>query len=164
MLHRLWVLTVLCVSLAVLLTSVKAQSAAKPYRLKDEDVERIIRRIGLRAAQFRLNLDAALDKRGYNSVDYVNTFIERFDKQFERLRDQFNHHSSSTSDVRAVLDRAAPIDVFMAHNRLSSEAQNDWTGLRNKLDQLALAYDIKWRWDTYKSDESAPVALSRTNR
>jgi hypothetical protein len=95
-------------------------------------------------------------------VDYVNTFINGFDEKTKQLRDRFNNRSSSTSDVRAVLDCAAPIDDFMTRNRLSSDAQNDWTGLRNKLDQLALAYKLKWRWDTYSSHDSAPGATSPT--
>lgn len=168
MLYRLWVLTVLCVSSVLFLTNVKAQAVSQPYRLNDKDVERIIRRIEVRSDQFRSNLDSALDKRGYNSthVDHVNRFIELYYEQVKRLRNQFNQHLSSTSDVRAVLDCAAPIDEFMTRNRLSSEAQTDWTRLRNKLDRLALAYNVKWSWDTYRSDDSTdstPVAPSRTN-
>lgn len=165
MLYRLGVLTVLCASSVLFLTNVKAQTVSRPYRLNDKDVERIIHRIELRSDQFRSNLDSALDKRGYDDfrVEHVNTFIELFYEQTKRLHDHFNNHSSSTSDVRAVLDRAAPIDEFMTRNRLSSEAQNDWTGLRNKLDQLAIAYNVKWRWDTYRSNDSAPVVPSRTN-
>jgi hypothetical protein len=75
---------------------------------------------------------------------------KRFWEQVKRLHEQFNRCSSSTADVRAVLDRAAPIDEFMTRNRLASEAQNDWTLLRNKLDQLALAYNVRWHWDTYR--------------
>lgn len=156
MLYRLWVLAVLCGSSVLFLTNIKAQAVGQPYRLHDEDVERIIRRIELRYDQFRSTLDSALDKRGYNGnlVDHVNTFIERFYEQLKRLRDQFNKRSSSASNVRVVLDCAAPIDEFMTRNRLSSEAQNDWTGLRNKLDLLALAYNIDWHWDAYRSDDS----------
>ena len=165
MLYRLWVFTVLCVSAVLFLTNVKAQAVSQPYRLKDKDVERIIRRIELRSDEFRSNLDSALDKRGYNDslVDHMNTFIELFCKQTKRLHDQFNNGSSSTADVRTLLDCAAPIDDFMTRNRLSSEAQNDWTGLRNKLDELALAYNVKWRWETYRSDDSTPVTPSQTN-
>ena len=166
MLYRLWILAVLCVSSVLFLTNVKAQAVGQPYRLNEKDVERILRRIELRSDQFRSSLDSALDKRRYNGthVDHVNKFIELFGEQVKRLRDQFNKRSSSTSDVRAVLDRAEPIDEFMTRNRLSSEAQSDWTGLRNKLDQLALAYNVKWRWDTYQLNNSAPVTPSRTNR
>ncbi|HEX7332962.1 MAG TPA: hypothetical protein VF290_15775 [Pyrinomonadaceae bacterium] len=165
MLYRLWVLTVLCVSSLLFLTNVKAQAPGQPYRLHDKDVERIIRQIELRSDQFRSNLDSALDKRDYSvsRVVHVNTFIGLFYERVKRLRNQFDKHSSSTSDVRAVLDCSAPIDEFMTRNRLSSKAQNDWTGLRNKLHQLALAYNIKWRWDTYRSNDSTPVAPSGTN-
>ena len=163
MLDRLWVFTVLCVSSILFLTNGKAQDVSQPYRLKDKDVEKIIHRIEVRSDQFRSNLDSALDKRRYNRThaDHVNTWIEQFHEQTKQLRDHFNNRSSSASDVRAVLDCAAPIDEFMTRNRLSSEVQNDWTGLRNKLDQLAIAYNVKWRWDTYRSNESA--APSETN-
>ena len=163
MLQRPWVLILFCVS-SLFLTNVKAQTANQPYRLTDKDVERIIRRIELRSDLFRSSLSSALDKGRANRtrVDYVNTFIDGFYEQTKRLRDEFNNRSSSTSDVRAVLDRAAPIDEFMTRNRLSSDAQNDWTGLRNKLDQLALAYNVKWHWDTYRSSDSSPDAASPT--
>lgn len=157
--HLLWVLAVLCVFSVLFLTNVKAQVSSEPYRLNNKDVERIIRRIELRSDQFRSNMDSALDKRGYNATRvHVTTFLELFYEQVKRLRDQFNKRSSSISDVRAVLDCAAPIDEFMTRNRLSSEAQNDWTRLRNKLDQLALAYNVRWRWDTYRSNDSTPGA------
>ena len=154
MLYRLWVFTVLCICSVLFITNIKAQAPGQPYRLLDKDVEKIIRRIELRCDQFRVTLDSALDKRRYTRVDHVNTFIEMFYERVKRLRDQFDKRLSSTSDVRVVLDCAAPIDDFMTRNRLSSEAQNDWTRLRNKLDQLALAYNLEWRWDTYRSNDS----------
>lgn len=162
MLQRLWVLILFCVLSVLFLSNVNAQTVNQPYRLTDKDVERIIRRIELRSDQFRSSLFSALTKRRYDRtrVDYVNTFIDGFYERTKRLREQFNKRSSSTSDVRAVLDRAAPIDEFMTRNRLSSDAQNDWTGLRNKLDQLALAYKVKWHWDTYRSGDSPSVAAS----
>jgi hypothetical protein len=84
-------------------------------------------------------------------MEYVNSFIKDFYEQTKRLRDQFDKRSSATSDVQAVLESAVPIDEFMTRNRVSSEAQNHWTGLRNKLEALAIAYNIKWHWDSYKS-------------
>jgi hypothetical protein len=163
MLQSLWGLILFCVFSVLFLTNVNAQTVNQPYRLTDKDVERIIRRIELKSDQFRSSLSSALNKRRYNRprVDYVNTFIDGFYEQTKRLHEQFNKRSSSTSDVRAVLDRAAPIDQFMTRNRLSSDAQNDWTGLRNKLDQLALAYNVKWHWDTYRSSDSPSVAASQ---
>lgn len=164
MLQRLWVLGLLCVSSVLFLTNVKAQTVDQPYRLTDMAVEKIIRRIEQRSDHFRSSLSSALDKSRYTRtrVDHVNTFINGFDEKTKQLRERFNNRSSSTADVRAVLDCAAPIDDFMTRNRLSSDAQNDWTGLRNKLDQLALAYNLKWRWDTYGSRDSAPGATSPT--
>lgn len=101
-------------SFCSLLMSMLRLSASR-IELKDQDVERIIRRVEQRSNEFRSSLDSALDKRGYNEarVEYVNTFIERFCDYTKRLRDQFDKRSSSTADVRAVLDRAAPIDEFM---------------------------------------------------
>jgi hypothetical protein len=48
--------------------------------------------------------------------------------------------------VQAVLDRAASIDVFMRRRGLTQKAQNEWSALRENLDQLATAYSVEWRW------------------
>jgi hypothetical protein len=160
MLHRLFVLSVLCVCSALLVSVSQAQVIGQPYRLSDKDVEKIIERIEQQSDRFRSSLDAALDKsrfNGTNREDDINSFIKDFYEQTKRLRDRFDKRQSASPDVQAVLERAARIDDFMRRNRLSSKAQDDWSTLKNNLDELASAYNVTWRWDGYSS---APGVIS----
>ena len=152
MLHRLLVVSVLCVSFALLVSTVKAQVVGQPYRVSDKEVERIIKRIEQQSDRFRSSLDDALDKsrfNGTNREDDINSFIKGYYEQTKQLRDHFDKHHSATADVEAVLDRAARLDDFMRRNRLSSKAQDEWSTLKNNLDELAAAYNVSWRWDSY---------------
>jgi hypothetical protein len=159
MLHRLFVLSVLFVCTALLVSSSAAQEIGQPYRLNDKEVERIIKRIEQQSDRFRSSLDSALDKsrfNGSNREDDINSFVKDYYEQTKRLRNRFDHHQSTSADVEAVLDRAARIDNFMSRNRLSSKAQDDWSTLKSNLDELASAYNVSWRWEGYRSDYPRP--------
>ena len=160
MLHRLLVVAVFCVSLALLATNSQAQIVGQPYRVNDKEVEKIIRRIEQQSDHFRSSLDSALDKsrfNGSNREDNINSSIKDFYEQTKHLRNRFDKHQSASADVEAVLDRAARIDNFMSRNRLTSKAQDDWSTLKSNLDELASAYNVSGRWGGYRN-ERAPVS------
>lgn len=162
MLRRLFVLSFFCVCSAFLFCSVEAQVIGQPYRLSDKDLEKIIRRIEQQSDRFRSSLNAALDKsrlNGTNREDDINEFLKNFHEQTKRLRDRFDKHQSASADVEAVLDSAVRIDDFMRRNRLSSRAEDDWSTLKNNLDELASAYNVSWRWDGYRSESPAPSVV-----
>jgi predicted glycoside hydrolase/deacetylase ChbG (UPF0249 family) len=160
MLHRLFVVSVLCVCSALLLTTTtNAQVVGQPYRINDKEVEKIIRRIEQQSDHFRSSLDSALDRSRFNGTrreDDINSFIKDFYEQTKRLRHQFDSHKSAAPDVQAVLERAARIDEFMSRNRLSGKAQDDWSTLKTYLDELASAYNVSWRWESYRSEYPPP--------
>jgi hypothetical protein len=161
MLHRLFVISVLCVCSALLLTNTKAQLVGQPYRLSDKEVERIIKRIEQQSDRFKSSLNSALDKsrfNGTNREDDINAFVKDFYEQTKRLRNRFDDHKSTAPDVSAVLERAARIDDFMRRNRLSSRAQDDWSTLKANLDELSAAYNVTWRWGELQTTYPAPAS------
>jgi hypothetical protein len=142
-----------------LVTTAKSQVTGLPYRLSDKDVEKIIKRIEQQSDRFRSSLDSALDKSRFNGSsreDDINQFVKDFYQETKNLRDRFDHHQSTAPDVQSVLDRAARIDDFMRRYRLSPRAQEDWSTLKNNLDELAAAYNVSWRWVGYESNYPAP--------
>jgi len=160
MLHRLFVVSVLCVCSALFLINTNAQVIGQPYRISDKEVEKVIRRIEQQSDRFRSSLDSALDKSRFNGTrreDDINSFIKDFYEQTKHLRHQFDSHHSAAPDVQAVLERAARIDDFMSRNRLSSKAQNDWSTLKTNLDGLAAAYNVSWRWEGYRAEYPPPT-------
>src|ERR1041385_1999471 len=121
MLHRLFVVSLLFLCSAFLVSSSVAQEIGQPYRVNDKEVERIIRRIEQQSDRFRSSLDSALDKSRFNGShreDDINSFIKDFYEQTKRLRHQFDSHKSAAPDVQSVLDRAAHIDELMRRKRV----------------------------------------------
>jgi hypothetical protein len=138
-----------------------AQVIGQPYRLSDEDVEKIIHRIEQQSDAFRASLDDALDKSRFNGSsreDDINAFVKDFYEQTKKLHDRFDDHKSTAPDVQSVLERAARIDGFMRRVPLTSRAQDDWSTLKTALDELAAAYDVSWRWGFDNSTGYPPAS------
>lgn len=130
-------------------TQLQAQVVGQPYRLSDKEVGRMIKQIEDQTKTFRKSLDSALDHSRFNSTrreNDINAFVKEFEEQTKRLHDRFDDHKSVAADVEGVLDRAAAIDGFMSRQRLSGRAEEDWFALRTRLDELAQAYNVSWRW------------------
>jgi ABC-type transporter Mla subunit MlaD len=120
-----------------------------PYRISDNEVEKIIHRVESQSDKFRSSLDSALDKSRLNGTreeDEINAFVKSFNQATKRLHEHFDDHKSTSSDVQSVLDGGAQINDFMRRNRLTSKAQNDWSTLKGNLDELARVYNVSWRW------------------
>jgi len=150
MLHRLFVVSFLCVGSALLPITANAQFTRRaPHRQDDKDVEKILKRVEQQSDHFKSSLNSALDKsrlNGSHREDDINSFVKDFYAETKRLRDRFDSHKSTAPDVSAVLERAARIDEFMLRNPLSSRAQDDWSTLKSNLDELSAAYNVSWRW------------------
>ena len=161
MFRRLFTISCFCVLSAGLAATVMAQVVGQPYRLSDKDLEKVIHRIEQQSNRFRSSLDAALDKNhfdGSRREDEINAFVKDFYKQTKSLHDRFDHRKSTAPDVQSVLERAARIDDFMRRHPLSPRAQNDWSKLKTNLDELAGAYDVRWRWFDYSTGYPPPVS------
>ncbi|MGB8509883.1 MAG: hypothetical protein WCD76_15995, partial [Pyrinomonadaceae bacterium] len=124
----------------------------QPYRINDQQVEQIIRRVETRANVFRDDLNQSLDRNsrydGTRAEDNINQFVRDFENATDRLRSRFNSRTSVAADVENVLQRAAVINEFLQRNRLNNRVQNDWSLLRTDLNSLASAYSVASNWDT----------------
>ena len=120
------------------------------YRISDRQLDAIIRRVETGADRFRADLGSALNRSTYNGTraeDNINQFVRDFEAATDQLRSRFDGRTSVAADVENVLRQATYIDDFMARQRLSMRAENDWTTLRGDLNQLAAAYSVAWNWD-----------------
>ena len=119
-------------------------------RISDNDVKAIISRMDTHAEHFRHSLSDALNHSHFNHTsteDDINAFVKNFERSTDRLKDHFGKHNVAADDAEEVMRRAGQIDAFMRAHELSSRAQDDWRMLRRDLDELALAYNVSWRWD-----------------
>jgi hypothetical protein len=139
----------LVIALAGIGMLVQAQDQ-RTYRTNDRAVQQLLQRIATRADRFRVDLTSALNQSRLDNTqreDNINQLVADFEQEARQLRNRFNQRSSTTSDVQAVLDRAARIDNFMQRRRLGGDVERDWAMLRTDLDQLASSYNIAWNWN-----------------
>jgi hypothetical protein len=126
-----------------------AEAQRRPYRITDQQLQQLIRRIETRTDVFRQSIDATLDRSRYDGTraeDDINSFVRDFENATNQLRDRFNSRQSVVADVQNVLDRAAFINSFVQRNRLGARVTRDWANLKMDLDELAQAYGVTWNW------------------
>jgi hypothetical protein len=165
--RRWWLLLAALVLSGVWAGTIRAQVYGQPYRLTDKEVKQLLNRIGKQSSQFRKELRSALNKSRLNGSareDNINEFVKQFDREVDRLRDNFNHRRSAGPDVETVLQRALRVGRFMQRYPLTAKAQNSWTLLRNTLDDLARAYNVAWEWDRRYSPDVGPQVYRLSDR
>jgi hypothetical protein len=122
----------------------------RPYRVTDQQLDTLIRRIETRTDSFRANLDRALDRTRYDGTraeDDINRFVRDFEQATDQLRSRFGSRTSVAADVENVLRQASLIDSFVSRNRLNRRATDDWALLRTDLNELASTYSVAWNWN-----------------
>ena len=114
-------------------------------RLSDNELGQLIQRIDTGGDTFRSSLTDAFGESGYDQTrreGNMNDAVRGFKSATEQLRNQFDAKQPVNGYVESVLARATPIDTYMRNNRLTRQAQDDWSTLRADLDRLAGAYNL----------------------
>ena len=166
--HRIrQTVSVLMIAMMVSASFITAQAQRRPYRLTDQQVKIIIRRVETNADKFRSSLDGALDSSrldGTRREDNINEFIRSFESATDQLRERFNNRNSVVADVQAVLDSATRIDGFLRRNQLNARVESDWSVLRTDLSTLADAYNVRWDWNNRGGMGNSPSNNQRPSR
>jgi hypothetical protein len=138
--------------IALLLGQTVARADAQ--RMSYSDTKKTIDRIRDRSDRFESNFQDAIDRTGLDSDvrhDMKRT-VKRFEQSAKDLEQRYKKSDAANSYVRALLMDAALLDRFLSDHVLSSKVQDEWLGLKNDLDRLALSYDLSGVW---------PSALAR---
>src|SRR5687767_14217607 len=119
------------------------------FRLSESELNQLIQRVENGGDTFRVSVTDAFFQRPYDrtrSEGNMNDALRGFKKATDQLRIRFDARQLVTDDVRRLLDRATPLDIFMRDNPLTDRAKSDWSALRGDLSVLASAYDIAPSW------------------
>ena len=116
------------------------------YNLSDVQMRQLVQRLNTRAITFSRNLRLDLNRYSIGSSDDIRSHLAEFEGEIVQLRNRVNSRQSTSSDVRELLDHAAYLNTFVLDRQLSYQTENNWTILRQTIDQLANAYNIAWNW------------------
>jgi hypothetical protein len=134
------ILTGVMVLLVAAVTS-NAQVGASSASSRD-----LVRRIQTDTNTLRSSVQNASDRGNYRVAD-LNQLISTLDSATTNFDRRLGTRRATSADARSVLDSAAPIDSFIASNRVNQVIQRNWQTVRSDLDQLALAYNLNWQWN-----------------
>lgn len=132
------------------LTTTTSDAQVRPYRVTDRQVQTVINRVENSTDRFKTQLGRALDRSsldGTDREDSLNSMVSNFESATNRLKDNFNARRSTSADLQDVLNRGARIDQFMRNNRMTRQAENTWTQIRNDLNVLAGYYRVTANWN-----------------
>lgn len=142
--------------LLTLATSGFAQTQA--YRVRDRQVQTLLKRIETKSDVFRRSIEQAYDNDNRNNTyrqDGIADYVTNFENATDVLKKNFDDRRSTANDVQEVLNRASYINTFMRQNRVTAAAQNQWNSLRTDLNRLANYYRVTWNWN---STSNIPIA------
>ncbi|HEX2269292.1 MAG TPA: YMGG-like glycine zipper-containing protein, partial [Pyrinomonadaceae bacterium] len=136
------------------------------YNMSDAQMRQLIQRIDTRSAAFSRNFRQDLNRFYGNdrfSADEARRELSAYESALLQLRNRVNTRQSSSSDVSNLLNRAAFLNNFVADRQLSNMTENNWSTLRQNLDQLASAYNLAWNWTTVPGNQGGDDNATRAD-
>lgn len=131
----------------VLLAIAAMTSAGTAQFASEANIRDTIRSIQTRTDNLQRSVQNATDRGNYRAED-LNRLVVDFEATVNQLDRRLGTRQATSSDARAVLDRAAQIDNFFAANRIGAGSQREWQALRSDLDQLAGYYNLTATWSS----------------
>lgn len=133
--------------------------SSRASRLSDSQLHLLIQRIETGGDRFQSSLTDAFNRSRNNqtrSEENMNLAVRDFKNATSQLRNQFDARQSVADYVERVLARATPIDTFMHNNRLTNQAQNDWSAVHRELNLLAGAFNLSANLPDYEAPPLPP--------
>ena len=148
--------------LAFSIIAVSAYAQRQPSRNADRQIGVRLQRLERDSKRFHNSLNRELINTRIDQThpqNDINSFLPEFEKATTQFREQLGRRRASADDVWTILQKASPINDFMARNRLGQQVQNDWASVRTDLNGLATAYGVTWQWH---QPASLPITSNRS--
>lgn len=112
-------------------------------------IENLVRRVENRTDNFVRQFDRALDNSradGTRREDRLNDLASELERATNQLRREFDRSDSlqeNRDEVERCISIASRIDRAIGRGRVGNGVQNTWRNLRNELNALARAYNVR---------------------
>ncbi|HEX8565501.1 MAG TPA: hypothetical protein VF648_07495 [Pyrinomonadaceae bacterium] len=112
-------------------------------------IENLVRRVEDRTDSFVRQFDRALDNSradGTRREDRLNELASELERATNQLRREFDRSDSlqeNRDEVERCISIASRIDRAVSRGRIGNGVQNSWRTLRNELNVLARAYNVR---------------------
>ncbi len=132
-----------------------------PQRLSYRETKNIIDIVKDHSEKFKDNFDDDVGKSGISSETghEMKHVVNEFKESTERLKKNYQKDNSAATSVQDVLSRAAVINRFMTVHVMTTRVREEWRGLRQELDRLALSYDLPPLEEARRSEALPPAPI-----
>ena len=147
---------------------IQARPQPQPNRNNTRQVGNMLQRLERSSSRFRNSLNRGLVQVNVDQTrpqNDISTFEPGFQLAIKQFRDQFTRRLAVASDVENILQKASPINSFIAQNNLNPRIKNDWSSVLTELNTLASAYGVTWQWNQLtpmKVDANGSFRLSES--
>lgn len=131
----------------VLLALTAMAGSGMAQTTNEANIRDTIRSIQTRTDNLQRSVQNATDRGNYRAED-LNRLVVDFEATVNQLDRRLGTRRATSTEARAVLDRAAQIDNFFAANRIGAGSQREWQALRSDVDQLAGYYNLTATWSS----------------
>ncbi len=120
-------------------------------RVNDNQVRIILSRLETRTNTFSTAVKGRFD----NNARWDNTrrdeqivpYLDAFENATDELRRSFNDRRLTQAELTQVMNYGWYLDNFMRQNRMASNVTQQWTLIRNDLNQLSTMYRLNYNWN-----------------
>src|SRR4026208_219279 len=151
-----------------IIIGLSVQAQQQTNRNNTRQVGNMLQRLERSSSRFRNSLNVGLVQVNVDQTrpqNDISTFESGFQLAIKQFRDQFTRRLAVAADVENILQKASPINSFIAQNTLNPRVKNDWTLVRTDLNTLASAYGVSWEWNhltPMKIDANGSFRLSES--
>jgi hypothetical protein len=129
----------------VLLVVSSTTSIGMAQFASEASIRDTVRRIQTRTDNLQRAIQNASDRGNYRAED-LNRLVLDLENAVNQFDRRLGSRRASSTDARAVLDRAVLVDSFLVNNRVGGGTQREWQSLRADVDQLARYYNLSASW------------------
>lgn len=119
------------------------------------ETRNLVRQLDSRVADFKYSLRRELNSTplGRINENQIKNDLQNFERGIRDFNQNLQENSENADDVSNILASAGNIDSFLNRFRFGSKLKNEWTDIRNILENLAANYQVSANWN---DDDNAP--------
>jgi hypothetical protein len=99
--------------------------------------------------RFEETLSRAFDYGVVDNLDIEDVImarVDQFENEADMLAERAEDNEVIASDIQELLSRGLVLEMLLAQVPKSKVAQQDWTRVKQNLDEIAKGYNVAWVW------------------
>ena len=127
---------------------------ADAQRRNERQIRDLVRSLNAQIDDFQYGLDQQMRSSSARTpdVETVHDNIRNLQTKVDDFEENLNDRRENRDDVRAIIDAAREVDIFLSQNPQSRRIEQNWQGVRTTINSLASNYGVSTDWNSRSSN------------